>query len=129
MEYPEMISCGTPGYMAPEIFENKGYGQKADIFSCGIILYILLTGIDPFLSNTVEEIIEKNKLCAISYKEDEWKFASDEAKDLVKKMTEKDPEQRLTATECLKHDWFTSRTICTPLIEVTKNIKLLKRYN
>ena len=54
--------------MAPEILENKNYNSKIDIFSCGVILYIILTGKVPFGGYTVEEIIENNRKAKINYK-------------------------------------------------------------
>jgi len=59
--------CGTPGYVAPEILADEPYDCKVDVFSAGVILYILLTGCSVFSGNSYDEIIHKNKNCIINW--------------------------------------------------------------
>lgn len=59
--------CGTPGYVAPEILDDKPYKEKVDIFSCGVILYILLSGCSPFFGKSYNEILKKNKKCRVDF--------------------------------------------------------------
>lgn len=61
------MKCGSPGYVAPEILNEEGYNSKADIFSAGIIMYILLTGKFVFSGTNNKEIMKKNAACVISY--------------------------------------------------------------
>eukprot|EP00826_Nyctotherus_ovalis_P059914 TRINITY_DN8373_c0_g1_i8.p1 TRINITY_DN8373_c0_g1~~TRINITY_DN8373_c0_g1_i8.p1 ORF type:complete len:202 (+),score=59.77 TRINITY_DN8373_c0_g1_i8:76-681(+) len=102
----ETFSCGSPGFVAPEVLQKMGYGLKADIFSCGVVLYMLLTGISPFTAPQVEQIIEKNRVGEVEYLDDIWKNISSEALDLVENMLKLDQYTRPTATQCLKHPWF-----------------------
>lgn len=80
------LRCGSPGYVAPELLEDKGYHQKADIFSAGVIFYVMLTGRPAFPGANVHEILLKNKRCEIAFPAKYWDKISPETKDLVYKM-------------------------------------------
>ena len=84
--------CGTPGYVAPEILNSDPYNTKADIFSAGIIFYIILTGYSPFFGDSYAEILEKNKKCKICFEFERINVKlSTETLDLLKSMLKKDP--------------------------------------
>ena len=100
------LRCGSPGYVAPELLEDKGYYTKADVFSAGIILYVMLTGRPAFPGANIHDILMKNKHCDISFPPKYWDRISAEAKDLVHLLVHKDPRQRISASEALKHPWF-----------------------
>ncbi|CAI9782796.1 unnamed protein product [Fraxinus pennsylvanica] len=96
---------GSPYYMAPEVLK-RNYGPGVDVWSAGIILYILLCGIPPFWAETEQEIAEAIIRSVVDFKRDPWPKVSDKAKDLVKKMLNPDPKQRPTAQEVLDHPWL-----------------------
>jgi calcium-dependent protein kinase len=96
---------GTSFYMAPEVLQN-GYNEKCDLWSCGIILYILLSGSPPFYGKNEKEIFAKIINGNLSFKNKIWNKISEEAKSLVKKLLEINPEKRISATEALKEKWF-----------------------
>jgi len=100
------LRCGSPGYVAPEILEDIGYNESSDIFSAGVILYVLLTGRPVFRGYNINEILVKNKKCEIEYPAKYWSKISEKAKDLVSKMLEKDPKDRITTKDALNHSWF-----------------------
>ena len=96
---------GTIYYIAPEVFKNK-YNEKADIWSCGIILYIMLCGHPPFMGNK-EEII-KNKILngKLTFPEKEFKNISNDVIMYIKQLLEYDPEKRLSAGQALENHWL-----------------------
>jgi serine/threonine protein kinase len=119
----EILCCGSPGYVAPEVLNKEGYGIKADIFSCGVIMYMLLIGVSPFAAETIKDVIEKNKNCEIDFSVSKWKEVSKEALDLAVKMLELDQYQRFNVKECLEHDWFKIEGLKTPLKKALSNIR------
>lgn len=96
---------GTPYYIAPDVL-NKSYNEKWDIWSLGVILYILLVGYPPFNGSDDKKIIEAVKKGKYTLDEPEWDDVSEEAVDLVKKCLTYDPDKRISASEGLLHPWF-----------------------
>ncbi|KAK8601899.1 hypothetical protein V6N13_058432 [Hibiscus sabdariffa] len=96
---------GSPYYMAPEVLK-RNYGPEVDVWSAGVILYILLCGVPPFWAETEQGVAQAIIRSVIDFKRDPWPKVSDNAKDLVKKMLNPDPKQRLTAQGVLEHPWI-----------------------
>ncbi|KAK1281621.1 Calcium-dependent protein kinase 32 [Acorus calamus] len=96
---------GSPYYMAPEVLK-RNYGPEIDIWSAGVILYILLCGVPPFWAETEQGVAQAIIRSVIDFKRDPWPKVSDKAKDLVKRMLDPDPRRRLTAQEVLDHPWL-----------------------
>ena len=95
---------GTAYYVSPEILEGK-YNEKCDIWSCGVILYIILSGTPPFNGENDIEIYKKISHKKFTFPEKEWQNISENAKDLIKKML-CDENIRLSAKEVLQHNWL-----------------------
>ncbi|KAG9133719.1 hypothetical protein Leryth_019351 [Lithospermum erythrorhizon] len=96
---------GSPYYMAPEVLK-RNYGQEVDVWSAGVILYILLCGVPPFWAETEQGVAQAIIRSVVDFKRDPWPKVSDGAKDLVKRMLNPDPKQRLTAQAVLDHPWI-----------------------
>ena len=95
--------CGTPAYIAPEIFKNRGYeGFSCDIWSAGVTLYYMLGGVQPFCADSMKDL-EK---IILEGKYDKLEDISDEANDLINRMLQLDPKKRLTDDEILNHPWI-----------------------
>ncbi|XP_054778476.1 calcium-dependent protein kinase 32 [Prosopis cineraria] len=96
---------GSPYYMAPEVLK-RNYGPEVDIWSAGVILYILLCGVPPFWAETEQGVAQAIIRSVIDFRRDPWPKVSDNAKDLVKKMLDPDPKRRLSAQQVLDHPWL-----------------------
>ena len=96
---------GTPYYIAPEVLA-KNYGAKCDIWSCGVITYIVLSGIPPFNGASDQEIMKKVKIGKFSFSDPIWASISDSGKDFITKLLTKDQDKRPSAEEALQHPWI-----------------------
>ncbi|KAL3498933.1 hypothetical protein ACH5RR_041665 [Cinchona calisaya] len=96
---------GSAYYVAPEVL-RRNYEAEADIWSAGVILYILLCGVPPFWGETEQGIFDAILRGHLDFSSDPWASISSSAKDLVKKMLRADPKERLSAVEVLNHPWM-----------------------
>ena len=122
---------GISYYIAPEVLEGD-YDEKCDIWSCGVILYILLCGYAPFYGENDKEIYNQVLKGEYDFPKEEWQNVSEEAKNLVQKMLEKDTKKRITALDALQDKWFkinkqkkTSNKLLAK--NVLKNMKKFKK--
>jgi len=106
------LIVGSPYYIAPEVLK-KNYSEKCDIWSCGVILYVLLVGEPPFKGYNTEEILKKVLIGKYSMKGSKWENISPEAKKLVTQMLELDPSKRISADEALKTKWILDENYST----------------
>eukprot|EP00826_Nyctotherus_ovalis_P041211 TRINITY_DN4122_c0_g2_i4.p2 TRINITY_DN4122_c0_g2~~TRINITY_DN4122_c0_g2_i4.p2 ORF type:complete len:228 (-),score=72.53 TRINITY_DN4122_c0_g2_i4:666-1349(-) len=119
---------GTPYYIAPEVL-NGNYNEKCDIWSIGVILYILLSGHPPFNGENDEEIMRAVKQGKYHFKSilpitegPTWSNVSDAAKDLIRQMLAYDPEKRITAEQAYKHKWFGGKEFSVLTVEKTQEL-------
>ncbi|KAF2838553.1 Pkinase-domain-containing protein [Patellaria atrata CBS 101060] len=100
-------TCGTPGYMAPEIFKKSGHGKPVDLWAIGVITYFLLCGYTPFDRDSNLEEMQAILVADYSFTPLEyWRGVSQTAREFIKRCLTIDPHQRITAHEALSHPWI-----------------------
>jgi len=99
-------ACGTPSYVAPEVLNASGYGKEVDMWSIGVITYILLCGFPPFYGDTVPEIFEQIMEANFDYPEEYWGSVTKDAKDFINKLLVVETSDRMSAVQALKHPWL-----------------------
>ena len=124
---------GSSYYIAPEVFIQK-YNKECDLWSAGVILYMLIVGIPPFEGESDKKIISKIKTGIFDKNNNRWINASKEVKDLISKLLVYEPKKRLTANEALQHPWFkkTNSNILyynIPKYEILHCIENILSYN
>jgi calcium-dependent protein kinase len=100
---------GTPYFIAPEVL-NESYDELCDVWSIGVIMYILLCGKPPFNGTSNEEIFSKIQSEQLNFEGNVWKSISKSAKNLLKKALKKDPKDRININEFYYHPWITTRS-------------------
>lgn len=100
-------TCGTPGYMAPEIFRKSGHGKPVDVWAIGVITYFLLCGYTPFDRDSNLEEMQAILVADYSFKPVEyWRGVSDSAREFIKQCLTIDATKRMTAHQALAHEWI-----------------------
>jgi calcium-dependent protein kinase len=105
------IKVGTPYYVAPEVLKRK-YTKSCDIWSIGVITYILLCGYPPFYGDDDAQIFDSVRAGKFDFPSPEWDSISSAAKDFICCLLKKEPEDRLTARQAMNHQWI--QTFITP---------------
>jgi calcium/calmodulin-dependent protein kinase I len=121
--------CGTPGYVAPEILEGVPYDMCADMWSLGVITYILLGGYPPFIENEQRELFRKIRKGQYEFHEEYWAQVSPEAKNLIKGLLTVDTNSRLSAENALKQPWIVSDDSKLLSADLGVNLVAFKKYN
>lgn len=98
-------ACGTPGYVAPEVLMNTSYGPAVDLWSLGVILYILLCGFPPFYHENTNALYKQIKKGSYDFPSPYWDNISDAAKNLIAGLLTVDPKKRSTPKAVLEHPW------------------------
>ena len=126
---------GTPYYIAPEVIKEV-YDEKCDIWSIGVIFYVLLCGYPPFNGDTDVEIMKNVQRGKFAFPEEEWDVISNDAKDLITKMLTYEPSKRISAKEILLHPWFShyeeklkqDKSVARSAFENMKRFKRNKKF-
>lgn len=127
--------CGTPAFVAPEVCGGIPYGNKVDMWSCGVIVYLLLAGYAPFQQRDMKELFRKIRAADYSFHEKYWDPISMPAKQLITQMLTVDSTKRISAADALKSEWLTvseeelGRSAKMPLTHAVNNMKTFVARN
>lgn len=121
--------CGTPGYVAPEILEGTPYDVPVDMWSLGVIVYILLGGYPPFIEQNQRELFRKIRKGQYEFHEEYWGQVSKNAKDLISSLLCVDHKKRLTADDALRNQWITSSKESLKNNDLGINLAEFKKFN
>ncbi|CAE8623275.1 unnamed protein product [Polarella glacialis] len=100
--------AGTPYYVAPQVLAGA-YNQSADLWSCGVIMFVLLVGYPPFHGETDNEVLAKVKSGRFHFEAADWKNVSEDAKYLIRQLLKMNPPERYTAEQALNHTWVVEK--------------------
>uniref|UniRef100_A0A3P8UL66 Calcium/calmodulin dependent serine protein kinase n=1 Tax=Cynoglossus semilaevis TaxID=244447 RepID=A0A3P8UL66_CYNSE len=119
---------GTPHFMAPEVVKREPYGKPVDVWGCGVILFILMSGCLPFYGT--REMLFEN-ICRGKHKMNprQWNQISESAKDLIRRMLMLDPAERITVYEALNHPWLKERDRYAYKIHLPETVEQLRKFN
>jgi calcium/calmodulin-dependent protein kinase I len=119
---------GTPGYIAPEILSKKPYGKPVDMWSFGVILYILLGGYPPFHDENQKRLFNKIRSGDFQFHPEYWGGVSEEAKDLIRGLLTVDMKRRLTVDQALAHPWLKRSAEDLASHNLDSNLAELRKY-
>mmetsp|Transcript_82515 Transcript_82515/g.246051 ORF Transcript_82515/g.246051 Transcript_82515/m.246051 type:complete len:589 (-) Transcript_82515:112-1878(-) len=124
-----MASCGSIAYVSPDVLQGKGYTNKCDLWSLGVIVWMLLSGYPPFHGDE-KLMMAKIKAGQADWShKSRWKPVSDNAIDFLKKLLNKDPQQRMSAQEALRHPWLARGATTGHMAVLSRDaLRSLQRY-
>lgn len=93
-------------YVAPEILKNVPHDERVDLWSIGVVAFVLLVGYPPFLEDNQTVLFEKIRTCDWQFVESDWKHVSKDAREMVKGLLQADPKERWSFQECLRCRWI-----------------------
>lgn len=125
---PLMVMHGTPEFVAPEVINYEPVGLETDMWSIGVICFILLSGESPFQGNNDAETFSLVTAASFEFDPESFEDISDEAKDFISSLLKKDQRSRLSCTEALAHSWVASFTPLTRRPTKSLNKEKMKRF-
>lgn len=105
------VNFGTPEFLAPEVINYEFVSFPTDMWSLGVITYMLLSGLSPFLGDDDNETLNNILACQWNFEEEEFTDISDEAKDFITRLLVKSKSWRMSAAESLRHPWLSDRSL------------------
>ncbi|XP_045124344.1 calcium/calmodulin-dependent protein kinase type 1 isoform X3 [Portunus trituberculatus] len=121
-------ACGTPGYVAPEVLAQKPYGKAVDVWSIGVIAYILLCGYPPFYDENDANLFAQILKGEFEFDSPYWDEISDSAKDFIRQLMCVDVERRFTCKQSLNHPWISGNAASDRNIHSSVSEQLKKNF-
>jgi len=121
--------AGTPGYLAPELLRKEPYGKAVDLWATGVILYILLVGYPPFWDDDQNRLYEQIKAGNYEFPSPEWDTVTNEAKDLIRKLLRTNQQDRISASEALRHPWISQSDRIASQMHRQQTVDMMKAWN
>lgn len=121
--------CGTPAYIAPEIIFGVPYDTQVDLWSLGVIMYIVLSGYPPFHASTHQDLFELIKHGMYKFHDEHWGKISKEAKELVTGLLMVDPKKRLNASKALQSAWMKQDDEILKGQDLSDNLDKFRKFN
>jgi len=118
-------ACGSPNYVAPEVLMNElhGYNDACDMWSVGVILYVLLCGFCPFFDECTPALFQAITTGNYSFPSPFWDRISEQAKDLIRHLLIVEPRNRYSPQQALSHPWLTTNQCADAIPDITQNIR------
>jgi calcium/calmodulin-dependent protein kinase I len=116
-----MVPCGTLDYAAPELLSCKGYNKEVDMWSIGVVTYLMLTGTLPFTDQDNNKAIKKIMEAHIDFNAAIWEAFTPQCKDFLSHLLTKDLNNRLSAEDALEHPWITHRHALSSQLEINES--------
>lgn len=126
---PNECPCGSPGYVAPEVLKAIPYQAEVDVWSLGVICYVLLAGYPPFYDEDQSKLFKKIKQGNFRFHNEYWKHISPEACDLIQSMLQVKQKKRATTSQLLKHKWLSMDGNQLEDKDLTPSITVMKSFN
>jgi len=121
------VLCGTPEFVAPEVVRYDYISTGSDMWSLGVICYILLSGFSPFMGDTDTETYNNISSVTYDFECEEFDDISENAKDFINCLLKDKPKLRMTAEQCLEHSWLLEKDIGQTVIKTENLRKFLAR--
>ena len=112
--------------MAPEILKNIPHDIACDMWSVGVIIYVLLVGYPPFMEDNQQELFRKIRAGSYEFYEEDWVKISDEAKDLIEQLLVVDPKRRMSVDEALRSPWVNEEDDLLSSKDLTESLRHIK---
>lgn len=126
--YPESLTSrvGTPTYVSPQVLKNHPHDERVDLWSIGVVVYVLLVGYPPFIDEDQNELFRKIRNGEWKFEPGDWIYISNEAMDFIRGLLVVDPKDRFTVDEALRSNWIRQDPNQLSNVDLTNSIRIMR---